>query len=62
MVQVTPAIIRAGLDLHQTRNTAFYDAIILASAQASGCVVLLSEDMNVGEVIAGVRIVNPFQN
>ena len=60
MVQVTPIIIRAALDLHQTRSLAFYDAIILASAQASGCVVLLSEDMNAGEVAAGVRIVNPF--
>ena len=60
VVQVTPIIIRAGLDLHQTRSIAFYDAIIFASAQASGCVVLLSEDMNAGEVIAGVRIVNPF--
>ena len=60
VVQVTPIIIRAGLDLHQTHSIAFYDAIILASAQASGCVVLLSEDMNAGEVIAGARIVNPF--
>ena len=60
VVQVTPFIIRAALDLHQTRSLAFYDAIILASAQASGCVVLLSEDMNAGEVVAGVRIVNPF--
>ena len=60
VVQVTPFIIRVALDLHQTRSLAFYDAIILASAQASGCVVLLSEDMNAGEVVAGVRIVNPF--
>ena len=60
VVQVTPFIIRAALDLHQTRSLAYYDAIILASAQASGCVVLLSEDMNAGEVVAGVRIVNPF--
>ncbi len=62
MVQVTPVIIRAALDLHQTRSLAFYDSIILASAQAAGCVVLLSEDMNAGEVAAGVRIVNPFVN
>ncbi len=60
VVQVTPVIIRAALDVHQTRSVAFYDAIIVASAQASGCVVLLSEDMNSGEVVAGVRIVNPF--
>lgn len=60
VVQVTPAIIHAGLDLHQTRSVSFFDAIVLASAHAAGCNVLLSEDMNAGEVIAGVKIVNPF--
>jgi predicted nucleic acid-binding protein len=60
VVQVTPTIIRAGLDLHQTRSVAFFDAIVLASARAAGCSVLWTEDMNAGEVVNGVRISNPF--
>jgi predicted nucleic acid-binding protein len=60
IVQVTPAVIRVGLDLHQTRSFAFYDAIVLASAQIAGCSVLLSEDMNAGEIASDVRILNPF--
>ena len=60
VVQVTPAIIRAGLDLRQTRSVSFYDAIVLASAQTAGCGVLLSEDMNAGELVGGVLVVNPF--
>jgi predicted nucleic acid-binding protein len=60
VVQVTPTIIRAGLDLHQTRSVAFFDAMVLASAHAAGCNVLWSEDMNAGEVVNGVRISNPF--
>ena len=60
VVQVTPAVIRAGLDLHQTRSVAFYDALIMASAQLAGCSVLFSEDMNAGETMAGVLIINPF--
>jgi predicted nucleic acid-binding protein len=60
VIQVTPAIIHAGLDLHQTRSIGFYDAIIVATAQTAGCEVVLSEDMNAGEYLAGVRIVNPF--
>lgn len=60
IVQVTPAIIRAGLDLHQTRSMSFYDALIMASAETAGCNVLLSEDMNTGEIINGIRILNPF--
>ena len=60
VVQVTQAIIRAGLDLNQTRSVAFYDALIIASAQTAGCKVLFSEDLNTGEVIAGVRLLDPF--
>jgi len=62
VVQVTPLIIRASIDLHQTRSVAFYDAMILSSAHIAGCDVLLSEDMNTGEVIYGLQIVNPFAN
>ncbi|HRK40183.1 MAG TPA: PIN domain-containing protein [Burkholderiaceae bacterium] len=60
VVQVTPVIIRAGLDLHQSRSVSFFDAIIVATAQTAGCTVLLSEDFNTGEVMGGLRIVNPL--
>jgi predicted nucleic acid-binding protein len=42
VVQVTPAVIHAWLDLHQTRSVALHDALIMASAQLVGCSVLLS--------------------
>jgi len=61
LVQVTPAIIRAGLDLQQTRSVSFFDSIVLASAHAAGCNVIWSEDMNTGEVINGMQMTNPFQ-
>jgi predicted nucleic acid-binding protein len=61
VVQVTPAIIYMGLDLHQTRSLGFFDALIVAAAKISGCTVLYSEDMNAGEMVNGVRIVNPFR-
>jgi predicted nucleic acid-binding protein len=60
VVQVTPSIIRAGLDLHQTRSISFFDALVLASAHASGCSVIWTEDMNAGEVVNGVCVTNPF--
>jgi predicted nucleic acid-binding protein len=34
--------------------------MILQSAITSGCDTLCSEDMNDGEIIHGVKIVNPF--
>jgi predicted nucleic acid-binding protein len=60
VITITPHIIRLGLDLHQTRSLAFFDAIVIASAQTAGCSVVLTEDMNAGEMINGVKILNPF--
>lgn len=62
VVQVTPAIIHSGLDIHQTRSVSFFDSIVLASAHAAGCNVIWTEDMNAGEVINGVSIANPFSS
>jgi predicted nucleic acid-binding protein len=55
-----PARQRVALDLHQTRSLGYYDALIVAGAQVSGCTTLCSEDMNASERVNGVRMVNPF--
>lgn len=60
VVQITPAIIHGALDLHQTRSLSFYDALIVQAASVSGCDMLYSEDLNSGEIVNGVKIVNPF--
>jgi len=52
--------ILAAIDLHRLHGVSFWDALILRSAQQSGCRVLLTEDMQHGREIDGVRIVNPF--
>lgn len=57
---VTPDIIAQAVDLHQLRSISYYDALIVASAQTANCLVLYSEDMNAGEAVGGVRVVNPF--
>lgn len=38
----------------------YWDALILAAAQQQGCGHLLSEDLQHGQEIDGVQIVNPF--
>jgi predicted nucleic acid-binding protein len=39
----------------------FYDALIVAAALQSGCKRLLSEDMQHGQRVEGLRIENPFR-
>ncbi len=48
------------IDLYRLCGLSFWDALIVQSAKESGCSVLLTEDMQHGQVIDGVRIVNPF--
>ena len=38
----------------------FYDSLIIAAAKAEGCEIVYSEDLNDGQEVDGVKIVNPF--
>jgi predicted nucleic acid-binding protein len=55
------ADIVAAIDLHRLHGFSFWDALILRSAQQSGCRVLLSEDFQDGREIDGIQVVNPFR-
>ena len=59
----TPEVadILAAIDLHRLHGMSFWDAMVLRSAQQSGCSVLLTEDMQDAREMDGVRIVNPFR-
>jgi predicted nucleic acid-binding protein len=39
----------------------FYDSLIVTAASAAGCSRLLSEDLQAGQVIDGLTVVNPFE-
>ena len=52
--------ILAAIDLHMLHGFSYWDALVLRMARQSGCRVVLSEDMQHGQAIDGVRIVNPF--
>ena len=54
-------LLTAAADLHRLRSLSWWDALIVQAAVSAGCAVLLSEDMQHGETVAGVRIVNPFR-
>ena len=60
MVTPSPDLIAGALDLHVLRGVAFYDALIVQAAVVSGCQRVLSEDMQHGANLGGVRIENPF--
>ncbi len=49
------------ITLHARVQISFWDAMILTSASKLGCTVLYSEDLNAGQHVAGVQVVNPFK-
>jgi predicted nucleic acid-binding protein len=38
----------------------FWDSCIVAAAASAGCDVLFTEDLNLGQIVSGVRVVSPF--
>ena len=51
----------AAIELQHDARLTFWDAMILHSAGKLGCGVVYSEDLNPGQVIAGVKVVDPFE-
>jgi predicted nucleic acid-binding protein len=62
VVPVTIETHESGIDLAERDGFSTYDAMIVASALASGCDTLWSEDMQHGLAIEDhLRILNPFE-
>ncbi len=60
VVNATPQLILEATDIHRLNRISFWDAMIVQSAKVSGCTTLYSEDLNAGQSISGVQIINPF--
>ena len=59
-MQTTAAEIDAAFQIEDEAGIGFWDALIVAAAAKSGSARILSEDLNDQQVIAGIRIENPF--
>jgi predicted nucleic acid-binding protein len=59
-VDTTPAEISAAFRIEDEARIGFWDALIIAAARKAGADRILSEDLNAGQTISGVRIENPF--
>ena len=54
------AAIRAAVGLGRQSKLSFWDALIVVAAARSGAAVLYTEDLNDGQEILGIRVLNPF--
>ena len=53
--------VRRAIELSVGSMLSFWDALIVVAAESSGAKTLYSEDMQDGQELLGVRVVNPFQ-
>ncbi len=60
VVVVHPPLIRRALEVSGRYRISYWDACILAAAEQARCSVVLSEDLNAGQLYANTRVDNPF--
>ena len=60
LIETSPAVLLAAIELAAHHRLGIWDAVILAGAAASGCRLLLSEDIQSGFTWSGVTVTNPF--
>jgi predicted nucleic acid-binding protein len=53
--------IRNAMKLSDSAQISYWDALIVITAGMAGCATLYTEDLNHGQTINGVLIVNPFR-
>jgi predicted nucleic acid-binding protein len=59
-VVIEPNLIAEAIDISILHKLSFWDSLIVAAADSVHCESLFSEDFSDGQIIRGLRIVNPF--
>lgn len=59
-ISPSPELYREALMLSSRYGFSFYDSTVVAAARLSGCSQLLTEDLQDGQHIGDLKIVNPF--
>jgi predicted nucleic acid-binding protein len=60
LVQVDAPLILAAIERARPMSFSFWDALIVEAALKAGAARLLTEDLQHGQVIEGMRVENPF--
>lgn len=60
VVPIDMTMIRRAIDTHKGYQINYWDALIIAAAERSGCGRIASEDLNAGQVYHDIIVENPF--
>ncbi|MCY4431576.1 MAG: PIN domain-containing protein [Rhodospirillales bacterium] len=59
-IRIDASVLRRAWVIEERFRLSWWDALIVAAAQAAECPILLTEDLQHGQDFNGVRVVNPF--
>lgn len=55
-----PESVLIASEIAQRHQISYWDALIIHAASSGGASVLYSEDLNAGQIVEGIRVVNPL--
>jgi predicted nucleic acid-binding protein len=56
----TTELLRTAFDIRRRLNFSYWDSAIVAVAMLTDCDILYTEDLQHGQIINGIKVVNPF--
>ena len=59
--EISLQVMQSALVICERFRLSYWDSAILAAARASGCEMLLSEDLSTVQNFDGLRVINPFE-
>jgi predicted nucleic acid-binding protein len=60
VVTISPGLIYEAIDCSILNQLSFRDSLIVVAAESAKCNEIWTEDLNAGQIINGIRIVNPL--
>jgi predicted nucleic acid-binding protein len=60
VVQITPELVRRGLEMQSRFRISYWDGAVIATAEHAKCHLVLSENLAGGALYGTVRVENPF--
>lgn len=60
VVTITPDIVNKAVDIHVLNQLSFWDSQVVSAALSANCTAIISEDLNHGQKIEGIEVINPM--
>ena len=61
-VPVSSEVVESAFDIQTRYELSYWDSLIVSAARFANCRFLLTEDLQDGQEISGIKVINPFEH